>query len=154
MKKRLEKAFTFLICLLIVTVTALLGSMFTELSAWYYSVRPAITPPSWVFPIAWNVIFLLLAFSLYFSWTGVRNSREEKKVLLAFGVNLLLNILWTLLYFKLKSPILSFIEILLLLASIVWIIRVTSKISKLAAWLNLPYLLWVMFAAIINLLSI
>ena len=154
MKRGLEGVFTLLLCFLIVAIVAFLGSQFTDIGPWYYSIRPEITPPNWVFPIVWNILFFMIALSLYFAWGKCQKKGNECKILFVFGINFVLNVLWSFFYFYLKIPLLGFIDILLLLGSIIWLILILRKVSKPASWLLVPYLLWVMFATILNLLSI
>ncbi len=142
--------------LLIVYGVAAIGSLFTSQetnSSWYQSIRPSITPPNWVFPIVWNILFFLIGISLYFAWTNSKN-KDKFKISIVFGINFLLNILWSVLYFGIKNPEVAFYEIIFLLLSIVLMIYVTSKVSKKSAYLLVPYLLWVSFASVLNYLSI
>jgi tryptophan-rich sensory protein len=143
-----------ILSLIIVYATAIIGSLFTSGNTsgeWYNSIRPSITPPNWIFPIVWNILFLLIAISLYLAWA---KNKENKKIAIVFGINFLLNILWSYLYFTLKNPLLALIEIIILETSIIAMILVTYKIDKKAAYLLIPYLLWVGFATILNYLSI
>jgi len=144
----------FIICLLIVfLIVGGIGSLFTTKnvnSDWYQSIQPAITPPNWVFPIAWNILFLLISFSLYFAWTSSKNKREKKKVAIVFGINFILNILWSVLFFGLKQTQLAFIDIILMWLSIFAIILLVNNISRKSSWLLVPYLIWVAFASILN----
>jgi len=143
------------VSLVVVYLVAFIGSLFTSSSVntdWYKSIKPSITPPNWVFPIVWNVLFFLIALSLYFSWMSAKKN-EKKKIMIVFGINFILNILWSILYFGLKNPVASFFEIIILWFSIILIIFVTSKISKKASWLLVPYLIWVSFAGILNYIS-
>ena len=80
-KKKLNFVLIFIICLLIVFLVAFLGSIFTSSgvnSLWYDSIKPKITPPNWVFPLVWNILFLLIAISLFFAWTRAKNKKEKK----------------------------------------------------------------------------
>lgn len=157
MKKglKLDKLITFIFSLLIVSVVAFIGGLFTKIDAWYYAVRPSITPPTWVFPIAWNILFFMIALSLYFAWTkSSKNKKGQIVVLWVFGINFVFNILWSLFYFTMHNPLLAFLDIILLLASIVVMILAVRKFSRISAVLLIPYLLWVMFASLLNLLSI
>ena len=98
-----------------VGLVAALGSLFTvgnTSGEWYDSIKPSITPPGWVFPIIWNILFFLIALSLYFSWNAAE-AKEKKKIATVFGINFLLNILWSFFYFFLKKPWLAFIDIIL-----------------------------------------
>jgi tryptophan-rich sensory protein len=144
------------ISLIIVYGVALIGSIFTSGSTdseWYESIRPSITPPNWVFPVVWNTLFLLIAVALYFSWIS-SDKKQKKIVVFAYGINFLLNILWSFLYFGLRNPFLAFFEIIILWLSIVSIVYVSYKIDKKAGWLLVPYLLWVSFAVVLNWLSV
>lgn len=143
-----------IISLLIVYSVAAIGSFFTSGNTegeWYESVKPSITPPGWVFPIVWNILFFLIALSLYFAWI---NAKNKNKIVLAFGANFVLNILWSYFYFYIKSPSLAFIDIIILEISIVFMIITSKGINKKSAYLLIPYLIWVGFAAILNYLSI
>lgn len=154
MKKRINWK-VLVLSLLVVYFVAFVGSLFTSPvtnSEWYDSVKPSITPPSWVFPIVWNILFFLIALSLYFSW--INSGKDVRKVIFVFGINFLLNIFWSVLYFGLKNPFYAFIEIFFLWISIVSMIYVSYNIDKKAGWLLVPYLLWVSFAMVLNYLSI
>ncbi|MBU4308835.1 MAG: tryptophan-rich sensory protein [Nanoarchaeota archaeon] len=155
MKKSKTNWKVLILCLIIVYLVALIGSIFTSLNTstdWYNSVRPSITPPNWVFPIVWNILFFLIACSLYLAWINSKN-KDKSKLAWVFGINFFLNILWSVLYFGLKNPLLSFFELILLEASIVGMILITKKISKKSSYLLWPYLIWVAFAGILNFLS-
>lgn len=141
-----------IICLITVYGIAFLGSIFTSGNVnteWYQEIKLAITPPNYVFPIVWNILFFLIALSLYFAWINA-NKKQKKIVTLVFGINLLLNAFWSFLFFYLKRPIFSFAELILLEISIIIMIFVTKKIDKKAAMLLIPYLLWVSFAGVLN----
>lgn len=145
-----------IICLVIVYLVAIVGSLFTSPvtdSSWYESIKPSITPPNFVFPIVWNILFFLIALSLYFSWINIKKKEDKNKILCVFGINFILNILWSVLYFGLKNPLLAFFELIFLLASIVLMIIITYRIKKLSAYLLIPYGIWVSFAGVLNYLS-
>jgi tryptophan-rich sensory protein len=143
-----------LICILVVYSTAFIGSLFTSSSTgsqWYLDNKPDITPPNYVFPIVWNILFFLIALSLYFAWMKSKK-KQKKKIAIVFGINLILNIIWSLLFFTLQKPLLAFAELIILWASIWIMIFTVRKISKTSMWLLVPYLVWVMFAGVLNLL--
>lgn len=143
--------------LIIIALVALIGSQFTSMSVnsqWYSSIKPSITPPDIVFPIVWSILFLLIAISLYLAWTRAENKKQKSEIILAFGINLLLNILWSVFYFGMRNPFLALLEMIFLIVSIRIMMKVTYKISKPASYLLWPYLLWVLFAAILNYMSI
>jgi translocator protein len=154
MKKR--KLPVFIVSFIIVAITAFIGSNFTSQetnSEWYQSIKPSITPPNYVFPIAWTILFILIVFSLSFSWLKAKN-KDKIKIATAFGINFILNALWSFLYFGIKNPGIAFIEIIALWLSILQMIFVTWKIDKKSAYMLIPYLLWVSFAAALNYLSV
>jgi len=141
-----------IISLIIVYSVALLGSLFTSQNVntdWYQSVQPSITPPSFVFPIVWNILFFLIALSLYFAWIK-SNKKQKKKIAIVFAINFFLNILWSIFFFTMKNPLLSFYELILLGSSILLMIFTTWKINKISSYLLIPYFLWVIFAGILN----
>lgn len=157
MKNKKFNFWIFLICLLIVfLIVGGIGSIFTSKNtntAWYDSIKPSLTPPSIVFPIVWNILFLLITFSLYFAWTGSRNKQQKTKVVLLFGINFILNIWWSVLFFGLKLLQFAFVEVIIFWFSILALILFTRKISKKSAWLLIPYLLWVAFASVLTYLA-
>jgi translocator protein len=140
----------------LVYFSSIVGSIFIYKSVttpWYQVIKPSIAPPDWVFPVVWSLLFFLIALSLYLVWI---KSDEKQKLIVAitFGINLSLNILWSFFFFFLKNPLFALIDVILLVLSIILIIYVTLKINKKSAWLLVPYLLWVIFAGILNFLSI
>jgi len=144
-----------IISLIVVYLVGFTGSLFTSGSVnseWYESIKPSITPPSFVFPIVWNILFFMIGLSLYFVWIN-SNKKEKKKILLVFGINFILNILWSVFYFGMQNPLLAFYSIILLIFSIASMIYVTNKINKLSSYFLVPYFLWVVFASVLNWMS-
>ena len=137
-----------IISFIIVFGIALGGSLFTNADTeWYKSIKQPITPPNFVFPIVWNILFFLIALSLYFAWTKGKN---KNSIISIFIINLLLNLIWSLLFFTLKNPILAFYELIALWISILGMILITWKETKISSLLLIPYFLWVSFAGILN----
>lgn len=160
MKKKVSKRKfnlkVLIICFAIVAVVAFLGSIFMGNSAdssWYQSIKPSITPPNYVFPIAWTTLFILIAISLYFAWTRA-NEKQKITVAILFAFSFFFNVIWTLFYFNLHNVGLALIDLLLLWISIIAIILVVRKISKASAYLLIPYLMWITFAGVLNYLSL
>ena len=150
MKKRINWKILIL-SFFVVFLTAYLGSLLTDTGQWYENIKPSITPPSFVFPIVWNILFILIAISLYFALTSGKNT---KLISFLFGINLLLNFLWSFLFFYLKQPSYSLIEIIFLWLSILLLIIYTWNINKTSSYLLIPYLLWVTFATLLNYLMV
>lgn len=119
-------------------------------SDWYKQItKPNFNPPSWIFGPVWSLIFSLMGVALYFVFfSGDSNIRTIALIL--FGVQFILNILWSYLFFGLQSPMFAFIEIIVLLALIVLTGIYFFKIKPLSGVLMIPYVLWVGFASILN----
>ncbi len=143
----------FVISLLVVYVVAFIGGTFTSDSVnsqWYDSIKPEITPPNWVFPIIWNILFFFIALSLYLAWISAKNFPEKKIIALLFGLNLFLNAFWSYVFFGMQNTTGAFYVLIALLISIISIIYATWKINRISSYLLIPYFLWVAFAGILN----
>ncbi len=115
-------------------------------------VKPPLAPPSVLFPIVWTLLYILMGISAAMIYlkkeenpTAVRNS------LITYGISLFLNFFWSIIFFNMQSYLFAFVWILLLWISILLTVLQYRKISPLAAALQVPYLLWVTFAAYLNL---
>ncbi len=131
----------------------ILGSLFTEsgASSWYAGiVKPSFNPPSWVFAPVWTALFVLMGIALFLVWKRGGEAPGAKKAILFFAVQLALNMLWSFLFFGLHSPLLAFIEIIVLWCAIIATIFAYVRVSRPAAYLLVPYLLWVTFAGYLN----
>jgi tryptophan-rich sensory protein len=133
-------------------VAVQLGSAATRpnISPWYEGLaKPFFTPPNLAFPIAWTLLFALLAIALW--RVLVLGSGEAKRqALVAFGVQLAFNIGWSFAFFASHSPLLGLVDIVLLVVAIVWTILRFRAIDAVAAWLLAPYLAWVLYACALN----
>lgn len=150
----------FIIPIVAITI-AILGGIFTELGmGWYLSslTLPSITPPNWVFTIAWTVIYILVAGAAYIIWHegpkkvfhlfSTPHAKDEYRLLQwLFVINAGLNLLWVILFFTFHAISFAAVEIVFLEISIIAIIAFSWKISKTAVFLLLPYALWVLFVA-------
>jgi tryptophan-rich sensory protein len=127
------------------------GGLLTEIGPWYRDLRkPKLNPPNWLFGPAWTLILGLAAWSAIIAWDAASNAAEQRLVILLFGANALLHLLWSPLFFKLKRPDWALLEVVLLWASLVALVVGLAPISLTAAYLIWPYLLWVSFAAWLN----
>lgn len=141
-----------IISLIVVYLTAFIGSLFTSpvtYSQWYIDNKPEITPPNYVFPIVWNILFFLIALSLYFAWINSKK-KQKTKVAFVFGINLILNASWSYLFFTLQKPLWAFVCLIAIWISIWWMIFTVCKIDRKSEWLLIPYLIWVSFAGVLN----
>ena len=137
------------ICLL----AGVLGSVFTTpaIPTWYATlIKPSFAPPNWVFFPVWTTLFIMMGISLFLIWQKGLDNRQVKIALYIFGVQLILNVLWSAAFFGLKSPLAGLIVISILWIFILFTIQVFMKVSRTAALLLIPYILWVSFAAVIN----
>jgi len=143
----------FIFAILICQIIGGVGSFFTSPSipTWYAGIRkPNFTPPNWVFAPVWITLFVLMGISAYLIWIKGLENRRVRVALLFFGIQLLLNALWSFLFFRLHSPLYAFVEIIILWLVIAITILNFMKISKIAGLLLFPYIIWVGFAAILN----
>lgn len=141
--------FAVLICLL----AGAIGSIFTTSSipTWYASLhKPIFNPPNWIFGPAWTILYVLMGISAYLIWEKRSRYRPAKPALVIFSIQLVLNVIWSILFFGLKSPLLAFIEIIILWTAILFTILKFHRISKTAAYLLIPYICWVTFASVLN----
>ena len=130
-----------------------IGALFTSpaISTWYTTIqKPSFNPPNWIFAPVWTLLFLMMGISLYFVWSKGWEDKKIKIAVFIFSAQIALNIFWSLLFFGLQSPFYAFIEIIILWLAILLTIISFYKISKIAAYLLLPYILWVSFAAVLN----
>jgi len=126
-----------------------LGSIVTITGpgSWYASlVKPSFTPPGWVFAPVWITLFTLMGIALYLVWESGRERREVKTALGIFGVQFALNILWSFLFFGMRSPLLGLIDIVILWVLIAATIVAFYRVRKAAAYLLIPYICWVSIA--------
>lgn len=133
------------------TAVAGLGALITQLGPWYYElVKPRWQPPDWLFGPAWTLIFAMSALAGVRYWRR-RTGRESRQlVIAAFALNGFLNLLWSLLFFRLERPDWALYEVPFLWLSIVLLILLIARGTRRAAWLLAPYLVWVSFAAALN----
>jgi tryptophan-rich sensory protein len=131
---------------------AALGALTTDLGPWYQAlVKPAWQPPDALFGPAWTLIFALSAISFVLFWRKPVKRDDRLEVIAAFLFNGFLNTLWSLLFFRVKRPDWALYEVAFLWISIVVMIVLVGRASRPAAWLLVPYLLWVSFASFLNL---
>lgn len=122
-----------------------------SISTWYVDInKPFFNPPNWVFGPVWTTLYTIMGISAGLIWNVGWSSPSVKKALAVFGVHMLLNGLWSILFFGLMNPEIAFIEILILLGSMVYYTRLFYAIKPITAWLQVPYLAWVSFASVLN----
>lgn len=131
--------------------TAGIGGALTELGPWYFALKhPAWKPPDAAFGVVWTTIFTLCAISGSLAWRAANTPALRRSIAWLFGVNAVLNILWSALYFKLQRPDWALFEVVFLWLSILALIAGLWRLSRWASGLLLPYLVWVGIAAVLN----
>jgi benzodiazapine receptor len=129
------------------------GSVFTRISVgtWYAALKkPSFTPPNWVFSPVWITLFVLMGIAAFLVWNKGLSDQKVKIALGIFAVQLILNVLWSVMFFGLRSPLAGLIEIAVLWVAILVTILYFFKVSNTAGILLIPYFLWVSFAAVLN----
>ncbi len=140
------------VSIVIAQTAGLVGSLFTveSVSTWYTTIsKPEWNPPSWIFGPVWITLYTLMGIAAYMVWQQ-REVPNAKLALWIYGVHLVFNALWSILFFGLKNPGLAFAEIIVLLVLIVITTLLFWKINPLAGGLMIPYIVWVSFAAFLN----
>lgn len=146
-----KQVFKLFICVLIpLSIGGISGYITSaQITTWYTTlVKPGFNPPNAVFGLVWTMLYLLMGISLYIV-TNV-TSQHKKVALILFFIQLVLNFFWSIIFFNRHAIGLAAIEIILLWFCIILMIFHIYKISRWAALMNLPYLLWVSFATILN----
>ena len=148
-----RNTFKLIIAIAISELAGIIGSVFTtpSIAGSYASlVRGPINPPAWIFAPVWTTLFALMGIAAFLVWKKGLERRDVKIALGIFAVQLVLNTLWSIIFFGLHSPGGALIEIVFLWLAILATIIAFAKISKPAAWLLVPYIAWVSFAAYLN----
>lgn len=135
-----------------VFLVAFIGSLLTDVGPWYDQL-PAISiqPPKWLFGPVWTTLFVLTGIAAVLVWNQPKvDEKTRHAALFLFAANGILNVFWSYLFFTQKNIPGAFIEIIVLWLSIAGMIYFSEKINKKAAWMLVPYLLWVTFAGFLN----
>ncbi|MFB0559272.1 MAG: TspO/MBR family protein [Dehalococcoidales bacterium] len=139
--------------LVVCQCAGLIGSAFTvaAIQTWYATLeKPPFTPPNWLFAPAWFTLYLLMGIAAFIIWRKGLTQPGVKSALIIFAVQLVLNALWSVAFFGLESPLAGVIVIVALWIAILFTILWFHQLSTVAGILLLPYILWVSFAAVLN----
>lgn len=148
-KKIIQAIVSILGCLSV----GIVGALFTTpvIPTWYDTLsKPFFSPPAWVFGPVWTILYIMIGISLFLVWTKKADSDIKRSALYIFFAQLFLNAIWSPIFFGLQSPFTALIIIALLWVTIIININIFYKVSKTAALLLVPYLLWVSFATVLN----
>lgn len=150
----MHQFFGIILAVLVAEGAGIVGSIFTvtAIPVWYRDlIKPMFAPPNWVFGPVWTILFMLMGIASYLIWKHGIHKKAVQTALFWYAVQLMLNILWSVLFFGIHSPLLALGEIVVLWVAIALTMASFSRVSKLAAFLLLPYLAWVSFASLLNL---
>jgi len=150
---KINKFFKLGIAIIVSEGAGIIGSVFTAplIESWYAGlIRPQLAPPNWIFAPVWTLLFLLMGISAFLIWEKGLNRKDVKIALSIFAGQLVLNTLWSIIFFGVHSPGWAFVEIIFLWIAILATIITFARISKLAGLLLLPYIIWVSFAGYLN----
>ena len=146
----MNKWIKLIVSILICQIAGIIGSIFTtpSITTWYADLQqPAFSPPNWVFGPVWITLYTLIGISLYLVWNKKKNIKIP---LTLFFIQLILNSIWSIIFFGLQNPFYALIEIIILWITILLTIINFYKVSKKAGLLLLPYIIWVSVATILN----
>ena len=144
---------SLIICIIIPLAVGGLSALLTMGSMQDFEAlnQPPLSPPGWLFPVVWTILYILMGVG---SYLAVKASKEQgkdiSKVLIPYAVQLILNLLWTPVFFGLSQFFLGSIICVILVFAIIWMIFSYYRVSPLAAYLQIPYLIWSVFASYLS----
>lgn len=148
MKRIIATTVAILVCLAVGLSASLFQS--GSIATWYPTLtKSELTPPDLVFPIAWGVIYVLMGVSIGITWN--KPSWQRNPLARLFVLQLLLNFLWSINFFYLRSPFAGLVNIVMLDLAVIWYVCKAYRVKKLSALLFVPYLIWLAFATYLNL---
>ena len=149
----MNKWIRLIVAIIICQMAGVIGSIFTTpyIATWYATLKkPFFSPPNWVFAPVWLTLFSLMGISLYWVWNKDLKNKEVKNSVLIFTSQLIMNILWSVLFFGFQNPFYGLIGIIILWVTILFTILKFYKIDKRAGLILIPYILWVSIATALN----
>jgi len=149
----MKKAVTLIVFIVVCELAGILGSVFTtpSIPGWYAGLaKPSFNPPSWLFGPVWTTLYALMGVAAWLVYEKGVKRPDVKKALSVFAAQLILNTLWSIVFFGAHLILGAAVVIVLLGAMILLTILLFGRISKPAAWLLVPYFLWVSFATVLN----
>lgn len=150
---KLKNFWLFILSMGIVSLVAYLGSILTtpNIATWYSTInKPSFNPPNYLFAPVWTALFFMMGISFFIILKDGKSKKYFRAACLSFGAQLFLNIYWSFLFFFAHETALAFFGLVSLLSMIIVNIYYFYQIKKTAAYLMLPYILWVTFAAVLN----
>ena len=148
-----KKIFSLLLAIIICQAAGLISSLFTApaIPGWYANLqKPSFSPPNWLFAPVWITLYILMGIAAWLVWRKGWKKKGVKQALTIFGLQLVANSLWSIVFFGLQSPFWALMGIIILWSLILMTILKFKLLSKTASLLLVPYLLWVSFATLLN----
>ena len=149
----MNNIFKLVTAIVVSELAGIIGSIFTisAIPNWYTTLtKPTLNPPSWIFGPVWTTLYALMGTAAFLVWKKGLDRADVRKALFVFGLQLLLNATWSIIFFGLQSPGWAFVNVILMWLAIIWTMILFYKISKISTWLLVPYILWVSFAMYLN----
>ena len=142
-----------MLCIAIPLIVGGLSAFLTRGSMESFEVlnQPLLSPPAWLFPVVWTILYILMGISSYLALTSQASKEEKEQALRIYGYQLAVNFLWPTIFFTLEWYLFAFLWLILLWVLVMVMILRFKEINKLAAYLNIPYILWLTFAGYLNL---
>ena len=146
-----SKIKTYVISIAVALAVGGLSALLTGDSMEKYKAlrQPPLAPPGWVFPVVWTILFVLMGVGA--AMVCLSGSSSKKKPIAIYGLQLAVNFFWTILFFLLEARLFAFFWLLLLLGLAVWMAVSFARVNKTAGLLQIPYILWLLFAGYLNL---
>jgi len=140
------------ICVAIPLIVGMLSALLTRnsMEVFVYVEKPPLAPPAWLFPVVWTILYTLMGISSYIILTSDASREEINSAIKLYAYQLVVNFLWPTFFFNFKWYLFSFLWLILLWILVFLMIRKFYDISKLAAYLNVPYVVWLTFAGYLN----
>ncbi len=144
---------TLLVCVAIPLLVGLVSGLLSRGGMEQFAVlnKPPLSPPGILFPIVWTILYTLMGVASYLVFASEKNNQDVKDALTVYAAQLIVNFFWSLIFFNLEWYLFAFFWLILLWVLIFYTIRLFYPVSKTAAYLMIPYLLWVTFAGYLNL---
>jgi translocator protein len=142
-----------IVSILIVFAAGAVGTVYTlkEITTWYVTLaKPSWTPPNWAFGPIWSTLYVLMGIALFLVWREGLDRKDVRIAILVFAVQLVLNVLWSIIFFATHNIFGGLIFVIMLWISILINIIVFYRISKPAGLILIPYLIWVSIASYLN----
>jgi translocator protein len=149
---KIKNIFQLIGSIMLCLIAGGIGSIFTapQITGWYMTLnKPFLNPPNWIFAPVWTTLYILMGISLFLVWR--KNEKTSKPAIAVFLIQLLINVLWSVIFFNMHLILAAYVWIIIMWVAILVTMLMFYKFSKTATWLLLPYILWVSFASYLNL---